>query len=212
MIIRKKGANKTDKGVTLLEIPLLTLSSPQTILCKIGEINEDNEVYRTFINTCNKYRGMPGQQFYAMNAVINYIDANEQNLGNGYKKLRALCNMWLFTNNGVKFIGDPSFNLAKSAKNLGVKFIGSREADGSLVNDTTLAKLNFRGMWKSLRSEADSRPEVIYSSVMISTNEYYDGTPIIPAGHPFVLRLDAPPALLGWQNVTDEMLMSYYIK
>lgn len=212
MIIRKKGANKTDKGVTLLEIPLLTLSSPQTILCKIGEINKDNEVYRTFINTCNKYRGVPGQQFYAMNAVINYIDANEQNLGNGYKKLRALCNMWLFTNNGVKFIGDSSFNLAKSAKNLGVKFIGSREADGSLVNDTTLAKLNFRGMWKSLRSEADSRPEVIYSSVMISTNEYYDGTPIIPAGHPFVLRLDAPPALLGWQNVTDEMLMSYYIK
>lgn len=213
MIVRKKDPNKTDNGVTLLEIPLLTLSSPQTILCKIGEQNPKNPVYKAFREACNSYKDQQ-QQLHAMNAVIDYINENEQNLGNGYKKLRALCKLWLFTNNGVKFIGDPSFNLAKSARNLGVKFIGSRIADEDLVDSNfTLKKLNFTGKWKSLRSEVDSRPEVIYSSVMMATNQYYNGVSIAPAGHPFVLRLDAPPALLGVprEGVTDEILMQQYI-
>lgn len=213
MIVRKKDPNKNDGGVTLLEIPLLTLSSPQTILCKIGEQNPDNPVYEAFRKACNSYKN-DQQQFHAMNAVIKYINENEQDLGNGYKKLRALCKLWLFTNNGVKFIGDTSFNLAKSARNLGVKFIGSRIADEDLVDSNfTLKKLNFTGKWKSLRSEVDSRPEVIYSSVMMATNQYYNGVSIAPAGHPFVLRLDAPPALLGvsMEGVTDEILMKQYI-
>lgn len=214
MIVRKKDPNKDDGGVTLLEIPLLTLSSPQTILCKIGEQNPDNPVYEAFRKACNSYKN-DQQQFHAMNAVIKYINENEQDLGNGYKKLRALCKLWLFTNNGVKFIGDPSFNLVKSARNLGVKFIGSRIADEDLVDSNfTLKKLDFTGQWKSLRSEVDSRPEVIYSSVMMATNQYYNGVSIAPAGHPFVLRLDAPPALLGVpsEGVTDEILMKQYIK
>ena len=214
MIVRKKDPNKNDGGVTLLEIPLLTLSSPQTILCKIGEQNPDNPVYEAFRKACNSYKN-DQQQFHAMNAVIKYINENEQDLGNGYKKLRALCKLWLFTNNGVKFIGDPSFNLVKSARNLGVKFIGSRVADEDLVDSNfTLKKLNFTGKWKSLRSEVDSRPEVIYSSVMMATNQYYNGVSIAPAGHPFVLRLDAPPALLQVprESVTDEVLMKQYIK
>ena len=214
MIVRKKDPNKDDRGVTLLEIPLLTLSSPQTILCKIGEQNPDNPVYEAFRKACNSYKN-DQQQFHAMNAVIKYINENEQDLGNGYKKLRALCKLWLFTNNGVKFIGDTSFNLAKSARNLGVKFIGSRIADEDLVDSNfTLKKLNFTGKWKSLRSEVDSRPEVIYSSVMMATNQYYNRVSIAPAGHPFVLRLDAPPALLGVpsEGVTDEILMKQYIK
>ena len=214
MIVRKKDPNKDDGGVTLLEVPLLTLSSPQTILCKIGEQNPDNPVYKAFRKACNSYKN-DQQQFHAMDAVIKYINENEQDLGNGYKKLRALCKLWLFTNNGVKFIGDPSFNLAKSARNLGVKFIGSRIADGDLVDSNfTLKKLNFTGQWKSLRSEVDSRPEVVYSSVMMATNQYYNGVSIAPAGHPFVLRLDAPPALLGVprEGVTDEVLMQQYIK
>lgn len=213
MIVRKKDPNKNDGGVTLLEIPLLTLSSPQTILCKIGEQNPDNPVYEAFKKACNSYKN-DQQQFHAMNAVIKYINENEQDLGNGYKKLRALCKLWLFTNNGVKFIGDTSFNLVKSARNLGVKFIGSRIADEDLVDSNfTLKKLNFTGKWKSLRSEVDSRPEVIYSSVMMATNQYYNGVSIAPAGHPFVLRLDAPPALLGVpsEGVTDEILMKQYI-
>ena len=214
MIVRKKDPNKDDGGVTLLEIPLLTLSSPQTILCKIGEQNPKNPAYKAFKDACNSYKN-DQQQFHAMNAVIDYINDNEQNLGNGYKKLRALCKLWLFTNNGVKFIGDPSFNLVKSARNLGVKFIGSRIADEDLVdNNFTLKKLDFTGQWKSLRSEVDSRPEVIYSSVMMATNQYYNGVSIAPAGHPFVLRLDAPPALLNVPKggVTDEVLMKQYIK
>lgn len=214
MIVRKKDPNKDDGGVTLLEIPLLTLSSPQTILCKIGEQNPDNSVYKAFKEACNSYKN-DQQQFHAMDAVIKYINENEQDLGNGYKKLRALCKLWLFTNNGVKFIGDTSFNLAKSARNLGVKFIGSRIADEDLVDSNfTLKKLNFTGKWKSLRSEVDSRPEVIYSSVMMATNQYYNRVSIAPAGHPFVLRLDAPPALLGVasEGVTDEILMKQYIK
>ena len=214
MIVRKKDPNKNDGGVTLLEIPLLTLSSPQTILCKIGEQNPKNPAYKAFKDACNSYKN-DQQQFHAMNAVIKYINENEQYLGNGYKKLRALCKLWLFTNNGVKFIGDPSFNLVKSARNLGVKFIGSRIADEDLVDSNfTLKKLNFTGKWKSLRSEVDSRPEVIYSSVMMATNQYYNGVSIAPAGHPFVLRLDAPPALLGVprEGVTDERLMKQYIK
>lgn len=213
MIVRKKDPNKNDRGVTLLEIPLLTLSSPQTILCKIGEQNPKNPAYKAFKDACNSYKN-DQQQFHAMNAVIKYINENEQDLGNGYKKLRALCKLWLFTNNGVKFIGDPSFNLVKSARNLGVKFIGSRIADEDLVdNNFTLKKLDFTGQWKSLRSEVDSRPEVIYSSVMMATNQYYNGVSIAPAGHPFVLRLDAPPALLGapMEGVTDEILMKQYI-
>ena len=214
MIVRKKDPNKNDGGVTLLEIPLLTLSSPQTILCKIGEQNPDNPVYEAFRKACNSYKN-DQQQFHAMNAVIKYINDNEQDLGNGYKKLRALCKLWLFTNNGVKFIGDTSFNLAKSARNLGVKFIGSRIADKDLVdNNFTLKKLDFTGQWKSLRSEVDSRPEVVYSSVMMATNQYYNGVSIAPAGHPFVLRLDAPPALLqvSREGVTDEVLMDQFIK
>ena len=214
MIVRKKDPNKDDGGVTLLEIPLLTLSSPQTILCKIGEQNPKNPAYKAFKDACNSYKN-DQQQFHAMNAVIKYINENEQDLGNGYKKLRALCKLWLFTNNGVKFIGDPSFNLVKSARNLGVKFIGSRIADEDLVDSNfTLKKLDFTGQWKSLRSEVDSRPEVIYSSVMMATNQYYNGVSIAPAGHPFVLRLDAPPALLGVpsEGVTDEILMKQYIK
>lgn len=214
MIVRKKDPNKDDGGVTLLEIPLLTLSSPQTILCKIGEQNPDNPVYTAFKKACNSYKN-DQQQFHAMNAVIDYINENEQDLGNGYKKLRALCKLWLFTNNGVKFIGDTSFNLAKSARNLGVKFIGSRIADENLVDSNfTLKKLNFTGKWKSLRSEVDSRPEVVYSSVMMATNQYYNGVSIAPAGHPFVLRLDAPPALLNVsrEGVTDKVLMDQFIK
>lgn len=214
MIVRKKDPNKNDGGVTLLEIPLLTLSSPQTILCKIGEQNPKNPAYKAFKDACNSYKN-DQQQFHAMKAVIDYINKNEQDLGNGYKKLRALCQLWLFTNNGVKFIGDPSFNLVKSARNLGVKFIGSRIADEDLVdNNFTLKKLDFTGKWKSLRSEVDSRPEVVYSSVMMATNQYYNGVSIAPAGHPFVLRLDAPPALLGVprEGVTDETLMKQYIK
>lgn len=223
LVIREKGTSGNDIGTSLLEIPMVTLTSPQTILYKIGAKDPENPVYKAFIQAAQNHGPNPGQHYVAINAVLDYINGeNGRNLGKGYQRLADLCKLWLFNNDGVRFIGgtlDDSFNFARAATNLGVKFVKERMVEAPFDDPNNPPKNNYSGKWNNLTEEAMRRPEVTYSSIMMSTDEFYslgdEGTISIAApGHPFVLRLDGPADLLGGaaRSVSDQQLMAYYIK
>lgn len=222
LIIREKNPSD-DIGTSILEIPMVTLTSPQTILYKLGAMDPENSVYKEFINTAKNYGPQEGQHYVAINAVLNYIEGEQgKTLGKGYKKLADLCKLWLFNNDGVRFIGgtsNNSFNFAEAATNLGVKYVKERTVEMPFNTPQNPPKYVYTGQWHSLSEEVANRPEVTYSSIMMSTDRFYslgdDGYVSIAApGHPFVLRLDGPAELLGGtgRNVSDQQLMAHYIK
>ena len=218
LVIRTKNKADGDLGKSILEIPMITITSPQTLLYKIGKQDSTNPVYQVYIKAANSFGLKPGQQFVAINAVMNYINGETgKTLGKGYKALADLCKLWLYNNDGIRFIDGTEkaeFNFARAFTNLGVKYVKERQVEVPFMDPTNPPKNNYKGKWHDLSKETISRPEVTYSSIMMSTNKYYSSgegasIEVAAAGHPFVLRWEGSEAIYG--TLTDERMMSRYI-
>lgn len=197
-------------GNCILEMPIMTLGSPFTALYKLGQENPNNEIFKVFDSAIKAGKGFD----VVMQEVCEAIDHNPStknakgNISYGYKRLRDICQLWQFTNDGIMEIPninkrDGGFNLHADLKNLGVHYVKDRITEETIKSGQ--GKFDYSMVWHELVSEA-SRADVNYSSVMIAKSAYdQNGTFIVPAGHTFVLRSDSD------RYRTDKAMMDRYL-
>lgn len=216
LIVRTKNSKDGEIGRSILEIPMLTFTSPLTILYKIGHKNSEDPVYKYYIKKIQEYKGQPGYKYLAIRATHEFIEKDKgKTLGKGYQAFSDLCKMWLFNNDGIRFIDGTNKNefvFSQAFPNLGVRFVKQRQVQPEFNDDDN--PNNYEGIWHNLAQEVKSRPEVTYSSIMKATNRFYnsgDGKviEIAAAGHAFVLRWEGTEKVYG--ELTDQRMMDRYI-
>lgn len=197
-------------GACVLELPMLSLSSPFTALYQLGKINNNNKIYQAY-----KVSAESGKSLHlVLQDVIKAInmDPSTKNsngqIMRGYKQLQDLCKLWLFTSDGVRLIpnvdGKP-FNLADHAANLGPSYVKYRDTELEL-NSPKVARIKYEGKWHDLTEEVQ-RKDVNYSSIMELSVEFDDNLNRIgPKGHPFVLRSDSD------KYRDDQAMMDRYLE
>ena len=197
-------------GACVLELPMLSLSSPFTALYQLGRIDENNKIYQAY-----KLSAGTGKSLHlVLQDVVNAINTepstknSKGQIMRGYKQLQDLCKLWQFTSDGVRLIpsvdGKP-FNLADHAANLGPSYIKYRDTELEL-NSPKVDRIKYKGKWHDLTEEVQ-RKDVNYSSIMELSQEYDDNfNRIGPKGHPFVLRSDSE------QYRDDQAMMDRYLE
>lgn len=197
-------------GACVLELPMLSLSSPFTALYQLGKINESNKIYQAY-----KLSADTGKSLHlVLQDVIKAINTepstknSEGHIMRGYKQLQDLCKLWQFTSDGVRLIpnvdGKP-FNLADHASNLGPSYVKYRDTELEL-NSPKVGRIKYKGKWHDLTEEVQ-RKDVNYSSIMELSVEYDNNfNRIGPKGHPFVLRSDSD------KYRDDQAMMDRYLE
>ena len=197
-------------GACVLELPMLSLSSPFTALYQLGKINESNKIYQAY-----KVSADTGKSLHlVLQDVIKAINTDpstknaDGQIMRGYKQLQDLCKLWQFTSDGVRLIpnvdGKP-FNLADHTANLGPSYIKYRDTELEL-NSPKVNRIKYEGKWHDLTEEVQ-RKDVNYSSIMELSVEYDDNfNRIGPKGHPFVLRSDSD------RYRDDQAMMDRYLE
>ncbi len=193
----------------VLEIPMLSLGSPFTLLYKLGQIAPTNVIYQTY-----KTSQASGKSLHlVLQDVVKAIDQEpstkkQGKIMFGYKRLQDLCKLWQFTSDGIRLISGINktpFNLSEHAKNLGPAFIRERITELA-INSPNVTRINYAAEWHDMTEEA-TRKDVNYSSIMELAREYDDNfNRIGPKGHPFVLRSDSD------QYKTDQDMMDRYLE
>lgn len=197
-------------GACVLELPMLSLSSPFTVLYQLGKIDQNNKIYQAY-----KLSAESGKPLHlVLQDVVEAIKTepstknSEGHIMRGYKQLQDLCKLWQFTSDGVRLIpnvdGKP-FNLADHAANLGPSYVKYRDTELEL-NSPKVNRIKYEGKWHDLTEEVQ-RKDVNYSSIMELSQEYDSNfNRIGPKGHPFVLRSDSD----RYQD--DQAMMDRYLE
>ncbi len=173
----------TKESGNLLELPLIALSSPFTLL----QTKNKNGV-QVFSQMFNRYDQMikQGEDLYNISqTLVNEFDGNPQ-----YQELVDLFKLYNFTDAGIFYINDSQWTPVQNLQLLGPQFITDRgyyqEAPGLAMNDTT----NPEAEWVTLSDFAKNPQCYVTKRVMVSMTGYVDDLPdrpIVNAGHPFVL-------------------------
>lgn len=181
-------------GNAVLEIPILTLQSPHSILKEMKQKGIGPDVTLIWDTKTRK-----DQTYATLDRIIRHIRINKSGLP-GYQSLADLIQLWLFTSNGIKFLPN-TWNLNTDAVNLGNKYITGREADD-------VPEFNYEGAWEDLPQL--ERGDRFMSSVFMNDSDYYDANGItyeaIKAYTPYVLISDSPDI------TTDEQAVYQYLK
>lgn len=172
-----------EKGVPVLELPIITLQSPHSIFKELKARGIASDITSKWVFGPKA----PGQTYSALQSIIHLIDTKYANLP-GFQNLKHLLRLWLFTSNGVKVL-PSNWNLSEQGKNLGNFYITSRVSDNIKDHD-------FRGQWVSLHDAVRS-DRFISSIMMNNTDEYTDPTsditvPIFRKYVPYVFISDDP--------------------
>lgn len=231
-LILRRAANpndNTDLGESLLEIPLITLTSPHNILGQFIKLIEsaqekgaDPSSYAHLSELCDNYKKLLEQykeegQYKIFSELYNFVGTSKYKDTDDYKVFKDICKIWLFGNNGIKFL-KQGFNFCNAFENLGVSYVDEREAEESIQEALKQDyPFRFKGTWKDLSQEAKDRPEVKYSSIMVTKSEEisYDNNSykLARPGHPFILRYDGPKEyLMDSENVSNRELLELYLQ
>lgn len=168
-------------GQAVLEIPMIMLQSPHSIFHQMKEAGIGQDILQIWGKKAPKETPMPYLQ-----EIISYIENNKQGLP-GYQNLASVLKLWLFTNNGIKFL-PKGWNLHDEVTNLGNLFIVHKEADD-------VEELNYDGSWQDLpKLEQGNR---YISDIYMSNSDYYEPVPgqvfpAVSAYTPYVLISDSP--------------------
>lgn len=175
-IIGTKGSGN------LLELPLIALSSPFTLLQ-----TKDVNGAQVFSQMFNMYDQMikQGEDLYKIaQTLVDNFDGNPQ-----YQELVDLFKLYTFTDAGIFYIDNPQWTPVQDLQLVGPQFITDRgyyqEAPGLLMNDTT----NPEAEWQTLSEFAKNPQCSMTKKVMISMDGRLDGIDkqVVNPGHPFVL-------------------------
>ena len=175
-IIGTKGSGN------LLELPLIALSSPFTLLQ-----TKDVNGAQVFSQMFNIYDQMikSGENLHTIaQALVDKFDGIPQ-----YQELVDLFKLYNFTDAGIFYIDNPQWTPVQDLQFVGSQFITDKgyyqEAPGLSMNDTT----NPEAEWIILQDFAKNPQIVMTKNVMVSMDGFIEGVdkPVVNAGHPFVL-------------------------
>lgn len=190
----------TEENNNLLELPLLALSSPFTLLQTKDE--NGNRVFNEVFETYKQLRE-DGKNLHEISEelVTQYRDNVE------YSELIDLFELYNFTSAGVFYIEDQLWTPVRNLQTIGSKFITEKgyyqEAPGFSMNDIVNPEEN----WLTL-AEFKQNPQITMTDIMVSTTGKVDGLDkqIVNAGHSFVL------VSFNKKHNTDTKIIEQYIK
>lgn len=175
-IIGTKGSGN------LLELPLIALSSPFTLL-QTKDVN-GAQVFSQMFNTYDQLLKQGESLLNISRELIKQYDGNSQ-----YQELVDLFKLYNFTDAGIFYIDNPQWTPVQDLQFVGSQFITDKgyyqEAPGLSMNDTT----NPEAEWITLQDFAKNPQIVMTKNVMVSMDGFIEGVdkPVVNAGHPFVL-------------------------
>lgn len=195
-IIGTKGAGN------LLELPLIALSSPFTLLQ-----TKDGNGLQVFNQMFNRYDQLlkQGEDLYSIaSTLVAEFDGNAQ-----YQELVDLFKLYTFTDAGIFYIDNPQWTPVHDLQLVGPQFITDKgyyqEAPGLSMNDTT----NPEAEWVTLQDFTKNPQCNVTKKVMVSMTGYVEGItdrPVVNAGHPFIL------VSYNKDLNTDSKIMAQWIK
>lgn len=160
----------------VLELPILTLSSPRTMLSSrsFQEVKKvDDKIDK----------GLTGH--FRDVALLQALEATPD--FSGKKSFTNLMKVWMFTQKGIFFIDDPKWTIASNLKSQGPAIINKSKG-----HTYEQEGFSFDGKWVSL-GEYSMNPNVVVSKVLLSTDgkyTYNNGNKtvdFVKPGQPFVL-------------------------
>lgn len=175
-IIGTKGSGN------LLELPLIALSSPFTLLQ-----TKDVNGAQVFSQMFNMYDQMikSGENLHTIvQAMVDKFDGIPQ-----YQELVDLFKLYNFIDAGIFYIDNPQWTPVQDLQFVGSQFITDKgyyqEAPGLRMNDAT----NPEAEWVTLQDFAKNPQIAMTKNVMVSMDGFIEGVdkPVVNAGHPFVL-------------------------
>ena len=179
-------------GSDILEIPLLTLSSPFTLIYsrkggEPGGSGNQEFVFPELAALVNTFRDDKGNYTEEKHIVLQKVLAQEQNYPQ-YKQLFNLIKLYLRGESGLVWIPDSNWTPAQSLENLGPQFSIKKglnyDEDSGMITD-------YDGIddseWITLE-ELDSDPQLIVTEQIYTLKQSeYDGVVVGNAGHSCVL-------------------------
>ena len=177
-----------DKNEPVLEIPIITLQAPHSILAEMKK----KGLAPNITNLWRFGKKQSGEAYRMLNSILQVIDTQYANHP-GYQSLGNVIRMWLFSSNGVKMLPD-NWNLSESGVNLGNFYITHRQAD-------TVDEFDFTGQWVNL-TDVTRSDRFISSILMNNSSVYVDPTTGVTVNTfrpyvPYVLISDDP-------SITDD--------
>ena len=176
-IIGTKGSGN------LLELPLIALSSPFTLL-QTKDVN-GAQVFSQMFNTYDQLLKQGWDLSKISYELVRQYDGIPQ-----YQELVDLFKLYNFTDSGIFYIDNPQWTPVQDLQLVGPQFITDKgyyqEAPGLFMNDTT----NPEAEWVTLQDFAKNPQCTMTKNVMVSMTGYVEGItdkPVVNAGHPFVL-------------------------
>lgn len=175
-IIGTKGSGN------LLELPLIALSSPFTLL-QTKDVN-GAQVFGQMFNMYDQMIKSREDLHTIAQALVDKFDNIPQ-----YQELVDLFKLYNFTDAGIFYIDNPQWTPVQDLQFVGSQFITDKgyyqEAPGLSMNDTT----NPEAEWITLQDFAKNPQIVMTKNVMVSMDGFIEGVdkPVVNAGHPFVL-------------------------
>lgn len=172
----------TAENGDVLELPLLTLASPYTIM----QLKDENGNYI--------FQNIFDQILEAKKNGINDFEVRKQLVDNkaNYSKLEQLLidmfELYNFTNNGVFYIDDSTWTPAQNLESLGPQFVTSKGSMQLVDGFSYDADLIREADWITL-SELRKNKSFKVSPILTSRFSTIDGypEPVVQAGHPFIL-------------------------
>ncbi len=185
----------------LLELPLIALSSPFTLL-QTKDVN-GAQVFSPMFNMYDQMLKQGADLHDIAETLVNSFDGIPQ-----YQELSDLFKLYNFTDAGIFYIDNPQWTPVQDLQLVGPQFITVagyyQEAPGLSMNDTT----NPEAEWLTLEEFAKNPQCTMTKSVMVSMDGYVGNMnrPVVNAGHPFVL------VSFNRNLNTDTKIMDQFVK
>lgn len=166
----------------LLELPLIALSSPFTLIQ-----TKDENGANAFGQMFNRFQQLlsQGTDLHSISTtLVKEFDGISQ-----YKELVDLFKLYNFTDGAVFYINDQQWTPSKDLQLIGPQFVTDagyyQEVPGLSMNDTT----NPEAEWLSIAEYAQNPQVYVTKQIYISLDGRADDidNQIVNAGHPFVL-------------------------
>lgn len=186
-------------GNNVLELPLLALSSPFTLM----QIKDDGWVYP---EVYKRFKALKKQRL----SIHEISEALASEFKEQYPALSNLFRLFNFTDRAISFVKDPQWTIANGFQLLGPQFVTNRGLYQGVPGLYFDQDAKPEEEWIDV-ADLKKNPQISMTDILVSTNgkiEGGDGTvyKVANAGHPFVLvsfdlNLHSP------QRIVD-----YYIK
>lgn len=193
----------TRENGNLLEMPLVALSSPFTLI----KTQEDGkrvfgEMYDYYTKLYNEGRSTHDTS----ELIVKQFDGNRK-----YQQLVNLFKLFNFTFRGISYIKDPQWTLAKDLQLLGPQFVTTRgyyqSVQGYSYNNSKIPESEYITLEEFARNPELKVTDNVYISI---TGEINDGNgqslKVAKAGHRFVL------VSYDRDLNTDKKIVDYFIK